>query len=266
MSGAATKFDDLKTRIVSAIVMLLIAGFAIWAGGIIFLVAIAAAVALMIWELASMLAPGRDRTSFILAVIGALVVLGWHWAPANLGLALIFAPALVAVALLKANRRVFVLYSVMIGVAGIGFYSLRADYGLVWIIWLALVVIASDVMGYFAGRLIGGPKFWPKVSPKKTWSGTVAGWFGAIIVAFFFLNYTDKAAELIVISVALALAAQMGDIAESAIKRKAGVKDSSNLIPGHGGLLDRFDGMLGASVILIVIQQFIDFPPLPGVS
>ena len=266
MSGAATKFDDLKTRVLSAIVMLLIAGFAIWAGGMIFLVAISAAVALMIWELTSMVAPGRDRLPFILASIGALGVLGWHWAPSNIGFALVFAPALVAVGLLKENRRVFAIYSVMVCVAGIGFYSLRQDFGLVWIIWLALVVIASDVMGYFAGRLIGGPKFWPKVSPKKTWSGTVAGWLGAIVVAFFFLNYTDNAAELIVISVALALAAQMGDIAESAIKRKAGVKDSSNLIPGHGGLLDRFDGMLGASVILVIIQQFIDFPSLPGVS
>jgi phosphatidate cytidylyltransferase len=266
VSGAATKFDDLKTRILSAIVILLIAGFAIWAGGTIFLVAIAAAVGLMIWELASMLAPGRDRLSLILAGIGALVVFGWHWAPSNLGLALVFAPALLSVGLLKTDRRVFALYSVMICVAGIGFYSLRADYGLVWIIWLALVVIASDVMGYFAGRLIGGPKFWPKVSPKKTWSGTVAGWFGAIIVALFFIRLTDSMSELIVISVMLAIAAQMGDIAESAIKRKAGVKDSSALIPGHGGLLDRFDGMLGASVILILIQQVIDFPLLPGVS
>ena len=130
-------------------------------------------------------------------------------------------------------------------------------------LWLALVVIVTDVAGYFAGRFIGGPKFWPRVSPKKTWSGTVAGWVGAGVVGLIFMAQPGVGAEVVGISIAISMASQMGDIAESAMKRKMGVKDSSNLIPGHGGVFDRFDGMLGASVFLLMIEQIVDFPPVP---
>ena len=121
-------------------------------------------------------------------------------------------------------------------------------------------MVATDVVGYFAGRAIGGPKFWPKVSPKKTWSGTAAGWAGAALVGLLFSINTGASLQLMGISVAISMASQMGDIAESGMKRKLGVKDSSNLIPGHGGLMDRFDGMLGASMFLLVIGQFIGLP------
>jgi|TARA_B110000459_G_C16246341_1_gene331428 phosphatidate cytidylyltransferase len=89
----------------------------------------------------------------------------------------------------------------------------------------------------------------------------VFGWVGAAIVGFIFTIYTGASFELIGISIAVAMASQMGDIAESAIKRMMGVKDSSTLIPGHGGVLDRFDGMLGAAVFLLLVGQFIGFPP-----
>ena len=122
----------------------------------------------------------------------------------------------------------------------------------------------TDVFGYFAGRTFGGPKFWPSVSPKKTWSGTAAGWVGAGLVGLLFSINTGVGLQLIGISIAISMASQMGDIAESGLKRKMGVKDSSNLIPGHGGLMDRFDGMLGASVFLLIMGQFIGFPPGVG--
>jgi phosphatidate cytidylyltransferase len=127
-------------------------------------------------------------------------------------------------------------------------------------LWLVLVVAVTDIGGYFAGRIIGGPKFWPRVSPKKTWSGTAAGWVGAGIVGWAFMATTGMGVALIGISVALSMASQMGDIAESAVKRNAGVKDSSALLPGHGGVWDRFDGMLGASLLLLVIESFTGFP------
>jgi phosphatidate cytidylyltransferase len=128
-------------------------------------------------------------------------------------------------------------------------------------LWLIVVVVVTDVLGYFAGRMIGGPKFWPAVSPKKTWSGTIFGWIGAALVGVIFVIYTGASFELVGISIAVAMASQMGDIAESAVKRMMGVKDSSTLIPGHGGVLDRFDGMLGATVFLLLVGQFIGFPP-----
>ncbi len=266
MSGAGPKFDDLAVRIASAAVMLTIGAAAVWLGGFWFEALLAAIIGLMIWELAVMLGQGSAKLSILLGILGAAAILLGPALPANLGLPLIFAPALVGISQFDGNRRLFAVYSVMICVAGLTLSSLRADYGVIWLIWLVLVVIASDVMGYFAGRLIGGPKFWPKVSPKKTWSGTVAGWVGAALVALIFVKFTDSTLELIGISITLALAAQMGDISESAIKRKAGVKDSSALIPGHGGLMDRFDGVIGAAIILLLIEQITDFPPLPGIS
>ena len=122
------------------------------------------------------------------------------------------------------------------------------------------MVVISDVAGYFAGRMLGGPKFWPRVSPKKTWSGTVAGWVAAALIGLLFRSFTNAGPDLPWISVALSLASQMGDIAESALKRKMGVKDSSALIPGHGGLFDRFDGLLGAALFMLLVAQLVYVP------
>ena len=117
-------------------------------------------------------------------------------------------------------------------------------------LWLVAVVVASDTMGYFAGRLIGGPKFWPRISPKKTWSGTVAGWVGAGLVGAGFAAAGTVPWAYALLSPLIALAGQVGDIVESWIKRRAGAKDSSRLIPGHGGVLDRFDALVGAVLAL----------------
>ena len=132
-----------------------------------------------------------------------------------------------------------------------------------WIGWLILVVAVTDIAGYFAGRAIGGPKFWPSVSPKKTWSGTMAGWIGAAVVGAIFARWSTAGPELVLISAVAALASQMGDIAESAIKRRMAVKDSSHLIPGHGGLLDRFDGLIGATLMMVLVTEII-FVPIMG--
>lgn len=258
-----TNFDDLVTRVTSAVVMTVIGLGGVWLGGTAFLLMIGAIVGLMVWELARMMAPGDPLAAVGLAVVAGISVVSLRIMPLGLGLPMLFLPALIAVGRFEANRRVFAIYTVLISLAGLGLHVLRMDYGLVWMLWLAAVVVATDVLGYFAGRIIGGPKFWPKISPKKTWSGTVAGWVGAALVALLFAKFTDATAELIGISIALSMASQMGDISESAMKRKAGVKDSSALIPGHGGLLDRFDGMLAASVVLLLIEQIVDFPPLP---
>jgi phosphatidate cytidylyltransferase len=115
-----------------------------------------------------------------------------------------------------------------------------------------LVVVVTDVAGYFAGRMIGGPKFWPAVSPKKTWSGTVAGWIGAARGGRA-LCAGAAGRDLPGFLSLVAFAGQMGDIAESALKRRAGVKDSSHLIPGHGGLLDRFDALIGAALLALML-------------
>lgn len=150
-------------------------------------------------------------------------------------------------------------YGAAILLAGAALIWLRCQpQGLVLTLWLLAVVIASDIMGYFAGRLLGGPKFWPRVSPKKTWSGTIAGWIGALIVGWAFSGTLGSV--VILFSPIVAFAGQMGDIAESAIKRRAGVKDSSNLIPGHGGVLDRFDAVIFAALIVAGAGVLCPFP------
>jgi phosphatidate cytidylyltransferase len=124
-------------------------------------------------------------------------------------------------------------------------------------------VVVSDVMGYFAGRILGGPKFWPAISPKKTWSGTIAGWAGAIGVGILFWAMGYAPGGIVILSPLVGFAGQMGDIAESWIKRRTGVKDSSDLIPGHGGFMDRFDAMTGA-VVLVMLLSLVVALPLPS--
>lgn len=205
MSG---NWDDLRTRVLSAIVMVAVGAGAIWAGGLVFEIMVVLAGLAMLWELRRM------------AVRSGQV------------------------------RRGAVPYALVILLACLSLILLELRYGITPILWLVCVVVASDVAGYFAGRAFGGPKFWPAISPKKTWSGTVAGWVGAALVGLGFMLAGQGGWALVVLSPFVAFAGQMGDIAESWFKRRAGVKDSSNLIPGHGGFLDRFDALIFAAVVV----------------
>jgi phosphatidate cytidylyltransferase len=141
------------------------------------------------------------------------------------------------------------------GALVVGLALLRASpaYGLPAILWLFAVVWGTDVAAYFGGRLIGGPKLWPSVSPGKTRSGALTGLFvGALLGAFLALAVAPPGVRLIpMLAVGLAVSAfsQLGDLFESAMKRRAGVKDSSHLIPGHGGLMDRLDAFIAATAI-----------------
>jgi phosphatidate cytidylyltransferase len=133
--------------------------------------------------------------------------------------------------------------------------------GFVALILILLVVWATDIGGYFAGRGIGGPKLWPRVSPKKTWAGAVGGFAGSLVVAFGFFVFDHHGADpsqmlklgpLLLLGSVLSIASQLGDLFESAVKRRFGVKDSSHLIPGHGGLMDRLDGYVAAIVVAAI--------------
>ena len=109
------------------------------------------------------------------------------------------------------------------------------------------MVWATDVAAYFAGRLIGGPRLWPSVSPGKTWSGAVAGAFAGAALGLLLSGWTDRIDLLFWLGLTAAVVAELGDLFESAVKRRFGVKDSSRLIPGHGGLMDRLDAFIAAS-------------------
>lgn len=134
---------------------------------------------------------------------------------------------------------------------------LRADahYGLFAIVLLFAIVWSTDIFGYFAGRAIGGPKLLPSVSPKKTWSGAIAGTLGAMIVAIAVASLFGSfhAGTIAAVALLLSVCAQIGDLFESFVKRKFGAKDSSQLIPGHGGVMDRLDGFWAAALAACLI-------------
>lgn len=246
-----SKWADLRTRVLSAVVLAVLGIGALWSGGMAIRSIAVGAAALMIWELARLVSPAKPAIAVIAGTIAALSLGALVWFHGPYWLAALALPALFLAFSARRDRTIAVLYGLAIMLAAYGIVALREGHGLVFAIWLVLVVIASDVLGYFGGRMIGGAKFWPAVSPKKTWSGTAAGWLGAGLVGLVFALVWGQGAVLILFSALTAFAAQMGDIAESWIKRRAGVKDSSHLIPGHGGVLDRFDALIGAVVFVL---------------
>jgi phosphatidate cytidylyltransferase len=125
--------------------------------------------------------------------------------------------------------------------------------GLSALILILLVVWATDIGGYFAGRSIGGRKLWPRISPNKTWAGAIGGFAASIVVAAGFVAFRlGETVPLLVLASVLSIASQLGDLFESAVKRRFGVKDSSRIIPGHGGVLDRLDGFVAAVVLAAI--------------
>lgn len=253
------RWSDLGPRIGSAVVLVAVSLAAVLAGGVVFQGFIALACGVMVWELTRMLDPAMRNRAVWLAVLAGAAILVAVYLPAIYGIVLLLAVALAGGAAMSRDRVILVLYGALILLAGYEMIALRAT-SVVWLLWVIVVVIASDVAGYFAGKTIGGAKFWPRISPNKTWSGTVAGWIGAALVGLGFAVTQDATLALVPLSVLVGFAAQMGDIAESAIKRRVGVKDASGLIPGHGGLLDRFDGMLGAAVLVLLMGAWVGLP------
>lgn len=251
---AAAQFGDLGPRLISAIVLVALGGFSIVMGDAVFVLFVALVGALMIWELAR-LCGVHWAFALPIAAYAAFVTVGLDQRPLG-DFALFALPIPLLLALLAKRLRPHAAgFSAAILLADIGMTALRwQDNGLAALLWLIGVVVVSDIAGYFAGRILGGPKFWPAISPKKTWSGTVAGWLGTALLGagFFWAGYGS--AWLILLSPLVGFAGQMGDIAESWLKRRADVKDSSHLIPGHGGVMDRFDALVGAMLAVMALQ------------
>lgn len=259
--SAAGKWGDLGPRVISGVVLAAVGFGLIYVGSYPLLLGLVALGGFGIWELHRLLggetpirAGGLAATAILATCVAQIFTFATGegfldsifltpWIVPFLGLAIWGGVQTVE----AQNRWIFVLYGMFFLFAVAGMFYLRVMYGLIFVAFLVGVVVATDIAGYFAGRIIGGPKFWPQVSPKKTWSGTVAGWVASAAVAWGLLGF--EPVMLLVIAPLLSLASQMGDVVESAIKRHVGVKDASNLIPGHGGVLDRFDGMTGAGAV-----------------
>jgi len=240
---------------------MVVLGFgAIWQGGLVFILFIVGICGAMVWELSRMIEAEDTAKALQMGLMtSAMLLISSYISPFYI-LPFLLAPGLAGAARMSRMHGVYLAYAFIIALAGISLISVRGNLGFGWILWLILVVVATDVAGYFTGKMIGGPKFWPRISPKKTWSGTVAGWVAAGIVGALFSTLAGAGTALILISVLMSMASQAGDIAESALKRRTGVKDSSALIPGHGGVMDRFDGMLGAALFVLLTSALFGFP------
>jgi phosphatidate cytidylyltransferase len=269
-SNTSGRFADLRIRIVSGTAAAAVGLALLYLGGIWTTLLIALVTGAMIWEFRAITLEGAGRGGeksaatdgpFLLAgVVGGVLIAQLYSFPAALvwlGWSLVAA----ALADLVARRRGAMLWGVAggayIGAAGIGFLYLRAiePHGFITALWVFLVVAAADVGGYFAGRLIGGPKLWPRVSPKKTWAGIGGGVALSVVLGGVFSLATTgtNIVQVCVISAGAAVVSQFGDLAESAFKRHFEVKDSGWLLPGHGGALDRFDGLIAVALVVASI-------------
>jgi phosphatidate cytidylyltransferase len=244
---------NLVMRVVAALVLAPLAIAIAYAGGWLWaaLVTLAAIGLYVEW----LMIVGASREKRVVAPgVAALAIAGFCLASGRLDASLaVLAFGLVAVALLSPERRRWTatgfIYAAAAAVASI-LVRLDQTSGFAALMLVLLVVWVTDIGGYFAGRGLGGPKLWPRVSPKKTWAGAIGGFVASLIVAAGFAAFDlGKTGPLLVLGAALSIASQLGDLFESAVKRRFGVKDSSHIIPGHGGLLDRLDGFVAAVVL-----------------
>ncbi len=249
---------DLGERALSTLVLVPAVLVATYVGGWLFSLVWALAGCAILYEWGAIAQLERRRAWFAVGVaslLGAAVAL--EWGSTQYAFSILMLGAAVS-AFVVPQQSGFALAGILVaGIACLPVMTLRGggELGLMAVLFLYAVVWATDVFAYFVGRLIGGPKLWPKVSPNKTWSGSIggalAGMSAGLAVAFF--AGLPSAWPLAAFAFAMSIAGQGGDLAESAAKRFFGVKDTGRLIPGHGGFLDRLDGFAAASLVAVVV-------------
>lgn len=250
---------NFETRTLSALVMVAAALALTWQGGLAFRF-LAVAIGLGVfyeWEaITGVRQTGQSRIAGWLAVLLLFAVLLSGAGPAAL-LALLGVCAVIVAIVTFGDSGAWpatgVVYAVFPAIA-LSMVRGNAAEGLLAILFLFAVVWATDIFAYFAGRTFGGPKLAPRVSPKKTWAGAIGGTLAAVLAGSLLAIAIGKFNPYIpLIALALSVAAQIGDLAESWLKRLFGVKDSSHVIPGHGGVMDRVDGLVAAASLLYVL-------------
>jgi phosphatidate cytidylyltransferase len=247
--------SNLALRILSAVVLAPLALLTAYFGGWPFAVFWAAAALAVLWEWMTLVVGPTHRLmlSSCGSAIAVAALVEWRGRPIT-AILLVGMGALAALIFAPHGKRLWI-------TAGIGYAGalllapmlLRADDadGFLVLVLLFAVVWSTDVLGFFAGRAFGGPKLMPAISPNKTWSGAVAGALGAMIVAVAVAKAFGPfdTISIALIALLLSVVAQLGDLLESWVKRQFGVKDASQLIPGHGGVMDRLDGFWAAALV-----------------
>ncbi len=251
---------DLVRRAASAIVLAPVVLVAVWLGGLPFAALVAIVAAIVVLEWWTVTVPrrgGRTKTIDPSATVAA-VAAGAAPLAAAAGQPLLSAIVLVVGAALVAllhrgalGRWIWPILGVAYaGLPAVALVAVRDLPGGLWFVLMLMIVVwVTDSVAYFGGRAIGGPKLWPRVSPGKTWSGAICGLLGGVCAGAAVAAFSGGGiAAAVVVAAVLSVVSQLGDLAESAIKRRFGVKDSGKLIPGHGGVMDRVDGLLAAAL------------------
>jgi phosphatidate cytidylyltransferase len=247
---------NLLMRVAAALILAPVAVAVAWLGGWLWTTLVTVTAIGLYVEWLMIVGVARE-TRVVTSGAVALAISGLCLAAGRIDASLLaLALGLAAVALLSPERRSWIATGFFYGAAAqISSVLVRLDqtYGFAALMLVLLVVWVTDIGGYFAGRGIGGPKLWPRVSPKKTWAGAVGGFAASLVIAAGFAALgLGKTGPLLLLGAVLSIASQLGDLFESAVKRRFGVKDSSHIIPGHGGLLDRLDGFVAAIVVAAI--------------
>jgi phosphatidate cytidylyltransferase len=265
-AAASGRRSDLGVRAVAGVGMIAVALAALWAGGIAFWLLASAAAMAMIGEWAGLARVARWKVTLAIVLL-AIVLIGARWLisdpvrgdafPGRLLLMMfgLGGAGAVTLALLSLSPRLGagLLYA---GLPAMSLVYLRDEpHGLWLALWTLAVVWATDIGAYFAGRTIGGPKLAPVISPNKTWSGLIGGVLAALGVGAAIAAGAGLSPQLLFLGAAMAILAQLGDLYESWLKRRAGVKDSGRLLPGHGGVLDRLDGLVPVAVAVALLRM-----------
>ena len=256
--------SNLKLRLVSGIAFAALAFALTYAGPIPFAVLVLVCAVVISWEWGRLVRGVAFDLGFFVhagAVAAGIVLAAAGYAA--LGLAALIIAAIILVPLyMGRGARLSALGVFYVGLPAIALLWMRGDepYGFTAVLFIFAVVWGSDTAAYAAGRTIGGPKLWPRVSPNKTWAGFVGALAaGAASGAIFAALVTDvDAVRLILLGIGLAAVAQAGDLAESALKRLFHLKDASDLIPGHGGFMDRMDSLVAAATAAALLALVID--------
>ena len=247
---------NFAMRVVAALVLAPVAIALAYLGGIAWSLQVTLVAVGLFAEWLMVTGLGRELRVMVPGVV-ALLLAGLCLIAGRIDAALVvLAVGAVVVALTSGVRRNWAIAGLLYAAAAeIASVLLRLDTakGFAALMFVLLIVWVTDIGGYFAGRSIGGPKLWVRVSPKKTWAGAAGGFVASLLIAACFAAFEIGAAgPLLMLGAVLSVVSQLGDLFESAVKRRFGVKDSSHIIPGHGGLLDRLDGFVAAVIVAAI--------------